>query len=177
MLEKTISTIRAVASSQNPDRHSNRRKISSQGAARERKSRVHQVAELSGFCSDRSLITIQNRDAQSELHVFSAKGTQCESPGQRPGKMRNECPKPPGGEMIIHPITPFLGFPVRNCRFLGRCPRLSHDAALRQDPSDTPSGVKEQKPDQQTTPIHSCAVHAVARGDHPCRFTTPAHHA
>ena len=100
------------------------------------------------------MITIQSREKQSDRRAtcFRAKGTQCDSPGQRPGKMRNECSKPQRGEMTVPPITPFQGFNVRNCRFLGRCPRLSHDAALRQDPSETRSVVTEQKPDQQATP-------------------------
>ena len=112
------------------------------------------LSELSRFCSGRMVITIQNTEKQSERHAacFRAKGTQCGSPGQRHGKMRNECPKPPRGEMTAHPITPFPGFHIRNCRFLGRCPRLSHSAALRQDTSESPSVVAEQKPDQQTPP-------------------------
>ncbi len=185
--------------------------------------------------------------ATRSAKCFSAKGTQCDSPGQRPGKTRNECPKPQRGEMIEHPhdalsgnavkdlipqireyrratsfhgtLNPngvphgncqfgfknrgmwnpvgvridsnsltwgapqsddprlccetrsglnhtislqiilhgvaFQGFDVRNCRFLGRCPRLSPCAALRQNPSDTQCVVTEQKPDQQTVPMSS----------------------
>ena len=115
------------------------------------------ASDLSGFCSGRVLITIQSREKQSDRRAtcFRAKGTQCDSPGQRPGKMRIECSKPQRGEMTVPPITPFQGFNVRNFGFLGRCPRLSHFAALRQDPSETPSGVTEQKPDQQATPINA----------------------
>ena len=66
------------------------------------------------------------RSAPSVRNAFCAKGTKCESPGQRPGNPRNES------------------------RFLGRCPRLSHCAALRQTAAVTQSAPTEQKPDKST---------------------------
>ena len=96
----------------------------------------------------------QGSTIRTGRHVFSAKGTQCDSPGQRPGKMRNECPKPQRGERIVSCLRPVRAFLLKIACFLGQCPRLSHGAALRQNPSDTPAVVTEQKPDQQTTPIN-----------------------
>ena len=54
---------------------------------------------------------------------FSAKGTQCDSPGQRPGKKRNECPQPPRGEMIVHPHYALSGLPRSKLPFPGAMPQ------------------------------------------------------
>ena len=64
----------------------------------------------------RSVPTAQNVKAQG-----NALGT-CETNDQ----------SPKGAKCSCIPITPFQGFDVRYWRFLGRCPRLSHCAALRQ---------------------------------------------
>ena len=58
-------------------------------------------------------------------------------------------------------LRPFRASTFEIALFLGRCPRLSHYAALRQDTLETPPVVTEQKPDQQTTQIN--AIFAQAR--------------
>ena len=83
------------------------------------------ASELSGFCSGRMVVTIQSREKQSERHAtcFRAKGTQCDSPGQRPGKMRNECSKPQRGEMTVHPHYAPSGLPRSKLPFPGAMPQ------------------------------------------------------
>ena len=83
------------------------------------------ASELSGICSGRTVITIQNREKQSERPAtcFRAKGTQCDSPGQRPGKMRNECSKPKRGEMTVHPHYVLSGLPRSKLSFPGAMPQ------------------------------------------------------
>ena len=80
------------------------------------------------------------------IRACCAKGTKCESPGQRPGNLRNERPEPPKARNDRVLINPFQGFHVRYYRFLGRCPRLSHCAALRQTAPATRSVLMEQNP-------------------------------
>ena len=45
-------------------------------------------------------------------YLFRAKGTKCDSPGQRPGIMQNNRPKPQRGERFCITITPFQGFSI-----------------------------------------------------------------
>ena len=68
-----------------------------------------------GVRSRRSVPKAQNVKAQG-----NALGT-CETNDQSPKGAKCSCIS----------ITPFQGFDVRSWRFLGRCPRLSHCAALR----------------------------------------------
>ena len=83
------------------------------------------TSELSWFCSGRMVVTLQSREKQSERPAtfFRAKGTQCDSPGQRPGKMRNECSKPQRGEMTVHRHYALSGLPRSKLSFPGAMPQ------------------------------------------------------
>ena len=60
---------------------------------------------------------------RTACHMFSADGTQCDSPGQRPGKMRNECPKPQRGEMTMHSHDALSGLRGSKLQFPGAMPQ------------------------------------------------------
>ena len=82
--------------------------------------------------------TIQSREKQSERHstCFRAKGTQCDSPGQRPGKMRNECSKPQRGEMTVHPHYALSGLPRSKLPFPGAMPQAFTFCRVAARPSE-----------------------------------------
>ena len=69
--------------------------------------------------------------------------------------------------MLVDPITPFQGFDVRYGRFLGRCPRLSHCAALRQTAPVTRSVPTEQNPDKSMPLVNPTFAR---RGTHATEF-------
>ena len=107
------------------------------------------------FRSDGENNPEQEGSVTSTCHAFRAKGTQCDSPGQHPGKCETKVQSPNGAKGSPLLITPFQGSAARSNGFLGRCPRLSHCAALRHNPSGTLSVMPEHKPDKSipsTTP-------------------------
>ena len=112
------------------------------------------VIDLSGFCSGRMVITIQSREAQSGRDATCSVPTahHVTAQGNALGNAKRMSQAPTGRKDRVL-LTPFQGFSAGAC-FLGRCPRLSHGAALRQNPSDMPAVVTEQEPNQQTTPIN-----------------------
>ena len=59
------------------------------------------VRQQKCFCCREHIIHRSCSVLTMERNVFSANGTKCDSPGQRPGKMRYECPEPQRGEMIV----------------------------------------------------------------------------
>ena len=119
---------------------------------------------LHQLCAKRSVPKAHNVKAQG-----NALGT-CETKDQSPKGAKSSC----------IPITPFQGFHVRYCRFLGRCPRLSHCAALRQTAPATRSVPTEQIPDNFRRPHEPdfCARQshpanrAVSQIGQPCRSIT-----
>ena len=72
---------------------------------------------------------------------------------------------PKGAKCSCIPITPFQGFDVRYWRFLGRCPRLSQCAALRQTALGARSVQMEQDPDNpEARTIRILASQGVSSG-------------
>ena len=70
----------------------------------------------------------QDRDNNPEQRgtirtCFSANGIQCDSPGQRPGKMRSECPKPQMGDTIVHLHYALSGLRRSELPFPGAMPQ------------------------------------------------------
>ena len=65
----------------------------------------------------------QEGSVTSTCHAFRAKGTQCDSPGQRPGKCETKVQSPNGAKGSPILITPFQGSAARSCMFPGAMPQ------------------------------------------------------
>ena len=95
--------------------------------------------------------------------------------GNALGKCETNVLSPKGAKGTCLLLTPFQGFPAGAC-FLGRCPRLSHCAALRQNPSDTPVVVMEQKRDKSTALKYETFAQAKPTPLNPEPHSTPSVH-
>ncbi len=122
-----------------------------------RKSVKNGVFELCCICSGRMVKTIRSRKARSPAHAMRSvpRAHNVTAQGNALGKCETKVQSPTGRKDRLFSLRPFRALPLDPACFLGRCPRLSHCAALRQNASETLSVVQGQKPDKPipaTTP-------------------------